>query len=73
MLWMSPSVHRLGRLSVQGRDANRKLQRAIKAGKARDRMPAVIEHMQGMMEAWLESEGRTFVYDGNNYMVRLLP
>ncbi|BDA44904.1 65-kDa microtubule-associated protein 4 [Coccomyxa sp. Obi] len=52
----------------KGRDANRKLQRAIKAGKARDRMPAVIEHMQGMMEAWLESEGRTFVYDGRDYM-----
>lgn len=61
------------RLGVQGRDANRKLQRAIKAGKARDRMPAVIEHMQGRMEAWLESEGRAFVYDGREFMVRLLP
>ncbi|CAL8469353.1 g8894 [Coccomyxa elongata] len=52
----------------KGRDANRKLQRAIKAGKARDSMSAVIEHMQGMMEAWIESEGRAFVYDGREFM-----
>ncbi|EIE21660.1 hypothetical protein COCSUDRAFT_66998 [Coccomyxa subellipsoidea C-169] len=51
----------------KGRDANRKLQRAIKAGKARDRMPAVIEQMQSMLEAWAESEDRPFLYDERDY------
>ncbi len=57
----------------QGRDANRKLQRAIKAGKARDRMPAVIEQMQSMLEAWAESEDRPFLYDERDYQVQLPP
>lgn len=57
--------------AMQGRDANRKLQRAIKAGKARDRMPTVIEQMQGMVEAWIESEDRPFLYDGRDYKVQM--
>lgn len=54
---------------LQGRDANRKLQRAIKAGKIRDRMPAMLDQMAAALDDWLESEGRPFMYDDKDYQV----
>ena len=55
----------------QGRDANRKLQRAIKAGKARERMPALVQSMHGLLDGWMEEHGCPFLYDGRDYKARL--
>ena len=51
----------------QGRDANRKLQRAIKAGKARERMPALVQSMHDLLDGWMEEQGCPFLYDGRDY------
>lgn len=42
---------------VQGRDANKKLQRAIKAGKMREKMPGLIGELRGLLAEWKDSEG----------------
>lgn len=53
----------------QGRDANRKLQRAIKAGKTRERMPAMLDRVRDALNEWRETEGASFLYDGRDYEV----
>jgi hypothetical protein len=58
---------------MQGRDANRKLQRAIKAGKIRDRLPSVIDQLAAALDEWLENEGCPFMYDGQDYRVGQKP
>ena len=55
----------------QGRDANRKLQRAIKAGKARERMPLLVQHLRGLLDSWMEEHSCPFLYDGRDYKARL--
>lgn len=54
----------------QGRDANRKLQRAIKAGKARERLPALVAGLGARAAAWAEAEGRPFLWDGEDFQAR---
>ncbi len=51
---------------LQGRDANRRLTRAIKAGKARERLPALVQHIGGQMQAWVEEQGGPFLLDGRD-------
>jgi hypothetical protein len=41
----------------QGRDANKKLQRAIRAAKLRDRLPQAISDLHRLLDEWKESEG----------------
>ncbi len=54
---------------AQGRDANQKLQRAIRAGKMRERLPSLIDALRAAMAAWRDAEGAPFLYDGRNYQV----
>lgn len=42
---------------MQGRDANKKLQRAIKAGKLRDKLPAMVQELRGLLAEWNDCEG----------------
>lgn len=42
---------------MQGRDANKKLQRAIKAGKLRDKLPAMVQELRGLLAEWKDCEG----------------
>jgi hypothetical protein len=42
---------------VQGRDANKKLQRAIKAGKLRDKLPAMVQELRALLAEWKDCEG----------------
>lgn len=39
---------------IAGRDSNRNLQKALKVGKTRDRMPAIIDKLRSEMTAWEE-------------------
>lgn len=48
----------------KGRDANRKLQRAIKCTKQRERMPALINALRSALADWEAAEGSAFLYDG---------
>lgn len=54
---------------LQGRDANRRLQRSIKASRQRDRLPALLEHVLGLLAVWQVQEGSAFTYDGQDYKV----
>jgi hypothetical protein len=56
----------------QGRDANRKLQRAIRAAKQRDRMPALLEAVVDVSHEWSVTEGEPFMYDGCDYAGEVL-
>ncbi|GBF94150.1 hypothetical protein Rsub_07137 [Raphidocelis subcapitata] len=55
----------------KGRDANRKLQRALRAQKLRERLPALAAAVRSGLDAWREAEGSTFDYDGSDYAVQL--
>jgi hypothetical protein len=57
-------------LCGQGRDANRKLQRAIKAKKLRERLPGLLVEVRSRLAEWRDSEGAPFTYDGRDYEVR---
>ncbi len=57
---------------AQGRDANRKLQRAIRAAKLRDRMPALMDAVADATHEWAVSEGEPFRYDGQDYAGEML-
>jgi hypothetical protein len=57
-------------LPVQGRDANKKLQRAIKAKKLRERLPGMLAEVRSRLAEWRDSEGAPFTYDGRDYEVR---
>lgn len=54
---------------VQGRDANRKLQRSIKAGKHRERMPSLVEQLRQVVTHWQMEHRQPFTYDGWDYKV----
>ncbi|KIZ07743.1 hypothetical protein MNEG_0212 [Monoraphidium neglectum] len=51
----------------KGRDANKKLQRAIKAQKMRERLPAMSGAVRRGLAEWRETEGAPFLYDGRDY------
>lgn len=57
---------------VQGRDANRKLQRAIRAAKLRDRMPVLMDAVADATHEWSVTEGEPFRYDGQDYAGEVL-
>jgi hypothetical protein len=46
---------------LQGRDANKRLQRAIRAGKLRERLPSLIEELRVLLAEWKEGEGEVCV------------
>lgn len=54
---------------MQGRDANRKLQRSIKAGKQRERMPSLVEQLRQVLTHWQMEHRQPFTYDGWDYKV----
>lgn len=54
---------------LQGRDANRKLQRSIKAGKQRERMPSLVEQLRQVLTHWQMEHRQPFTYDGWDYKV----
>eukprot|EP00879_Flechtneria_rotunda_P029028 GHRR01031283.1.p1 GENE.GHRR01031283.1~~GHRR01031283.1.p1 ORF type:complete len:125 (-),score=39.44 GHRR01031283.1:335-709(-) len=58
--------------AAQGRDANRKLQRAIRAGKLRERLPAMLAELRQLLVEWRDTEGEPFLYDGADYEVSCL-
>ena len=55
----------------QGRDANRKLQRSIKAGKQRERVPMLVEQLRQVLTNWQMEHRLPFTYDGWDYKVSL--
>jgi hypothetical protein len=62
-----PPLHQ----TPQGRDANQKLQRALKAQKLRERLPALAAAVRAGLQEWAESEGAPFLYDGADFNVSL--
>lgn len=67
-------VHQGDILSVmQGRDANRNLQRAIKVQKVRDKLPGMIQQTYRLLAEWYQREGQPFMYDGQDYQVQPHP
>lgn len=57
----------------KGRDANRKLQRAIKSQKQRERMPALLAALRAALAEWQVTEGSAFAYDGRDQVIVLWP
>lgn len=49
---------------LQGRDANRNLQRSLKAAKLRERLPAAVQQLAGAVAQWQDERGAPFAYDG---------
>ena len=50
--------------ALQGRDANRNLQRSLKAAKLRERLPAAVQQLAGAVAQWQDERGAPFTYDG---------
>ncbi|CAL5229870.1 g13281 [Coccomyxa viridis] len=48
----------------KGRDANRNLQRSLKAGKVRERLPSAVQQLAGAVEQWQDERGSAFMHDG---------
>ena len=57
---------------LKGRDANRKLQRSIKAGKQRERVPGLVEQLRQVLTHWQMEHRQPFTYDGFDYRVSTL-
>ena len=55
---------------VQGRDANRKLQRSIKAGKQRERLPGLVEQLRQVLTNWQMQHRLPFTFGARDYKVR---
>ncbi|WIA37030.1 hypothetical protein OEZ86_014014 [Tetradesmus obliquus] len=68
--WLEDYENDEGR--YKGRDANRKLQRAIKAKKLRERLPGLLGEVRARLAEWRESEGAPFTYDGRDYEFEVL-
>eukprot|EP00775_Hariotina_reticulata_P001328 gene1328-1672_t len=56
----------------KGRDANKRLQRAIRATKLRERLPAMLSELRGRLLEWRECEDKPFLYDGKDYQSEVL-
>lgn len=52
----------------KGRDANRKLQRAIKARKLLASVPSSLQQLQSALQEWERAQGEPFMYDGKDYL-----
>lgn len=59
-------------LCLQGRDANKKLQRAIRAGKLRERLPTMLSEVRARLAEWRDCEGSAFLFDGKDYEFEVL-
>lgn len=57
---------------MQGRDANRLLQRVIKAEEKKKRLPKAILKLQGMLDEWQSSKGERFVMGRLDYRAEVL-
>ena len=57
---------------VQGRDANRNLQRSLKAGRLRERLPAAVQQLAGAVAQWQDERCSAFMHDGRPLQVLLL-
>lgn len=57
---------------MQGRDANRLLQRVIKAEEKKKRLPKTIAKLQGMLDEWQSSNGERFVVGRVDYRTEVL-
>lgn len=68
--WLNSYEHDGDR--YKGRDCNKKLRRAIKAGKLREKMPALVEKLHLAISDWERSEQRPFVFDGVDYRTHVL-
>lgn len=60
-------------LRFKGRDANRKLQRSIRAAKVRDRLPDMLEAATAALAAWATATGGPFLFDGEDFAATRLP
>ena len=60
-------------LVVQGRDANRKLQRSIKAGKQRERLPSLVEQLRQVLTQWQMQHRIPFTYGSQDYKASMSP
>ena len=49
---------------MQGRDANRNLQRSLKVARLRERLLAVVQQLAGAVTQWQDERGAPFAYDG---------
>ena len=49
--------------ALQGRDANRNLQRSLKAARLRERLPAAVQQLAGAATQWEDERGAPFTYD----------
>ncbi|KAL3159772.1 hypothetical protein ABBQ38_010177 [Trebouxia sp. C0009 RCD-2024] len=63
--WLNEYEH--DEMRYKGRDANRKLQRSIKAGKQRERMPSLVEQLRQVLTHWQMEHRQPFTYDGWDY------
>ncbi len=54
---------------MQGRDANRNLQRSLKAGKVREQLPAAVHQLAAAVAQWQDERSSPFTYDGRPLQV----
>lgn len=54
---------------VQGRDANRNLQRSLKATKLRSKLPGAVQQLAEAVAQWQDERGSPFMCDGRPLQV----
>ena len=57
--------------ALQGRDANRNLQRSLKAARLRERLPAAVQQLAGAATQWQDEHGGPFAYNGRPLLDKL--
>jgi hypothetical protein len=55
-------------LLLQGRDANARLQRSLRAQRLREVLPGLLASLRHTLESWSLTEGAPFMYDGQDFM-----
>eukprot|EP00210_Caulerpa_lentillifera_P006216 g5938.t1 len=55
----------------KGRDSSKKIDRALKAGRMRDKFPDMIKRLKKSVCKWEQDERRSFIYRGQDYGVVL--
>lgn len=70
--WLTEFEGDRSRYSGRGREQNRKLQRALKAGKVREKLPEKLQQLEEAISTWEQAEGQPFIYDGKNYRLEVL-
>ncbi|CAD7704639.1 unnamed protein product [Ostreobium quekettii] len=72
VMWLMEYENDRSRYHGRGRDANQKLQRALRVGKIRDKLPEKVKRLQELILAWEQGEGQPFMFDSKNYRVEVL-